>query len=67
MVMSSAGLGLENAPEAIVNDRPILSSERMLHKDYDRNGSLEKKINGREPEGACRPDELSGGKLQVVK
>jgi hypothetical protein len=23
-------------PAAIVNDRPILSSERMLHTDYDR-------------------------------
>jgi hypothetical protein len=31
-------------PEAIVNDRPILSSERMLFKDYDRNCSIEKKF-----------------------
>jgi hypothetical protein len=23
-------------PAAIVNDRPILSSERMLHRDYNR-------------------------------
>jgi hypothetical protein len=29
---------------AIVNDRPLLSSERMLHKDYDRKGSVENKI-----------------------
>jgi hypothetical protein len=27
----------------IVNDKPILSSERMLHKDYDRRGSIKKK------------------------
>jgi hypothetical protein len=30
-------------PTAIVNDRPILSSERMLHKDYNRKYSFEKK------------------------
>jgi hypothetical protein len=30
--------------EAIVNDRPILSSERMLHKDYNRRFSVGKKI-----------------------
>jgi hypothetical protein len=29
-------------PAAIVNDRPILSSERMLYKDYDRRCSFEK-------------------------
>jgi hypothetical protein len=28
----------------IVNDRLILSSERMLHKDYDRKCSIEKNI-----------------------
>jgi hypothetical protein len=27
-----------------VNDRPILSSERMLHKDYDSKCSVAKKI-----------------------
>jgi hypothetical protein len=30
-------------PAAIVNDKPILSSESMLHKDYDRRCSIEKK------------------------
>jgi hypothetical protein len=30
-------------PAAIVNDRSIFSSERMLQKDHDRKGSLEKK------------------------
>jgi hypothetical protein len=29
-------------PAAIVNDRPILSSERMLHKDYNCKCSVEK-------------------------
>jgi hypothetical protein len=38
MAMSPAGLGPENDcagkdQQAIVNDRPILSSERVLHKD----------------------------------
>jgi hypothetical protein len=45
--MSLAGLGPENdcAGEeraAIVNDRLILSSERMLHKDCNRKCSVEK-------------------------
>jgi hypothetical protein len=30
-------------PAAIINDKPILSSERMLHKDYDCRCSIEKK------------------------
>jgi hypothetical protein len=58
VVKSPAGLGPENdcAGEgelaAFVNDRPILSSERMLHKDYYRKGSVENKITGRESQGA---------------
>jgi hypothetical protein len=31
-------------PAAIVNDRPILSSERMLHNDYDHMCSIEKNL-----------------------
>jgi hypothetical protein len=31
-------------PAAIVNDSPILSSERMLYKDYDHRCSFEKNI-----------------------
>jgi hypothetical protein len=27
-------------PRIFIRDKPILSSERMLHKDYDRNGSV---------------------------
>jgi hypothetical protein len=29
---------------AIVNNRPILSSERMLHKDYESKYSVEKML-----------------------
>jgi hypothetical protein len=39
----------------------------MLHKDYDRKGSIEKKNSGCDPQGAWRQDELIGGKLPVVK
>jgi hypothetical protein len=49
-----------------VRDNPSFSSERMLHKDYDRKDSVEK-ISGREPQGARRQDELIGGKPPVVK
>jgi hypothetical protein len=38
----------------------------MLRKDYDRKHSVEK-IAGRESQGACRQDELIGGKPPVVK
>jgi hypothetical protein len=34
-------------PVAIINDRSILSSDRMLHKDYNRKRSVEKKNTGR--------------------
>jgi hypothetical protein len=52
---------------AIVNDRPILSSERMLYKDYDRRCLFQKKKSGRESQGNRRQDELIGGILPVVK
>jgi hypothetical protein len=45
---------------AIINDRAILSSGRILHKHYDRKGSFEVNIAGREPQGAWRQDELIG-------
>jgi hypothetical protein len=39
----------------------------MLHKDYDRMGSIAKKKNfGRDPQGAWRQDEQIRGKLPVV-
>jgi hypothetical protein len=53
-------------PAAIVNYRPITSSEGMLHKDYDRKCSHENNT-GRESQGACRQDELINGKSSVVK
>jgi hypothetical protein len=39
----------------------------MLHKDYDRKYSAEKKNIGRGSQEACRQDELIGGKTPVVK
>jgi hypothetical protein len=39
----------------------------MLHKDYGRKCSVEKKIAGREFQGVCRQDELIGGKPPVIK
>jgi hypothetical protein len=54
-------------PAAIVNDRLILSSERMLYKDYDRKCSIEKKNSGRESQGARPQDELIGDKPPFVK
>jgi hypothetical protein len=58
---------LASASSKIVNDRPILSSERMLHKDYDRKCSVEQKIIGRESKGVCSQEGLIGGKPPVVK
>jgi hypothetical protein len=39
----------------------------MLHKDYDRKCSIEKKKSGRESQGTWHQDELIGGKPPVVK
>jgi hypothetical protein len=51
-----------------IRDKPIHSSERALHKDYYRKGSVakKKKISGREPQGPWRQDQLIGGKPPVV-
>jgi hypothetical protein len=38
-------------PSIFVRDKPILSDERMLHKNCDLNGSIEK-ISGRDPQEA---------------
>jgi hypothetical protein len=53
-------------PSIFIREKPILSSERILHKDYDRKGSVEK-ISGREPQEAWSQDKLIGGKPSVVK
>jgi hypothetical protein len=50
----------------IMTDNPIFSSERMLHKENDGKGLVEK-ISGREPQGAWRQDKLFGGKPPAVK
>jgi hypothetical protein len=50
-----------------IRDKPIFSSERMLHKDYYRKGSVEKKISGRESQGAWGQDELIDDKPPLVK
>jgi hypothetical protein len=39
----------------------------MLYKDYGSKYSDEKQSAGRESQGACRQDELIGGKPPVVK
>jgi hypothetical protein len=49
-----------------IREKPIPSSERMLHKDYDCKGSVAK-ISGRDPLDAWRQDELIGGKPLVIK
>jgi hypothetical protein len=39
-------------PSIFIKDKPIFSSERMLHKNYYRKDSVEKKISGRESQAA---------------
>jgi hypothetical protein len=49
-----------------IRETPIFSSEKMLHKDSARKGTVENN-SGRESQGAWRQDELIGGKPAVVK
>ena len=35
---------LVERPSIFIRDKPIFSSERLLHKDYDRKGSVVKEI-----------------------
>jgi hypothetical protein len=70
--MGPAGLGPENvcagkSQQQLYTTEPILSSKRMLHNDYERKCSVEKKATGRESQGSCSQDELIGGKPPVVK
>jgi hypothetical protein len=53
-------------PAAVINDRLIISSKRMLYKDYESKCSAEKNASG-ESEGTCRQHELIGGEPPVVK
>jgi hypothetical protein len=50
-----------------ISDKPIFSSERMLHKNYYRKSSVEKKKSGPGSQGAWRQDELIGGEPTVLK
>jgi hypothetical protein len=53
-------------PSIFIRDKPILWSQRMLHEDYDRKGSVEI-LSGRESQGARRQEEMIGGNLPVEK
>jgi hypothetical protein len=54
-------------PADIMNERSILSSERMLYEDYDSKCLIGEKNSGCESQWAWRQDELIGGKPPVVK
>jgi hypothetical protein len=61
---------LDKSPGIFIGDKSTLSSESMLHKDYDRKGSAGGGgggISGREPQGAWRQDELLGDKPPTLK
>jgi hypothetical protein len=49
-----------------IRAKPIISSERILLKDYDRNGSVAKNSD-REARGAWRQDEQIGAKPPAIK
>jgi hypothetical protein len=54
-------------PSIFIRAKPIFSSEKTLHKDYDYKDSAEKKNSGHESQEAWRLDELVGSKPLVVK
>jgi hypothetical protein len=58
---------LDERPSIFLRDKPIFSSEKMLHNDYYRKSLVEKKISARGSQGAWRQGELIGGKPPVVK
>jgi hypothetical protein len=39
----------------------------MLHKNYDRKGTVSNQMSGRDTQGAWLQDEVIGGKPPVVK
>jgi hypothetical protein len=43
---------LDERPRIFIRNKPIFSSERMLHEDYYRKGSVGKKFCGRESQRA---------------
>jgi hypothetical protein len=54
-------------PNLFIGDNFIVSSERMLHKEHDCKGSVEKKNSGRGSLGTRREDELIDGRRPVIK
>jgi hypothetical protein len=42
----------DERPSIFLRDKPIFSSERMIHNGYYRKSSVEKKISGRGSQGA---------------
>jgi hypothetical protein len=52
-------------PSIFIRDNQILSSERILHRDYNSKDSIEKSISSRETKMAWRQDELIGSKPQL--
>jgi hypothetical protein len=48
---------LDRRPSIFIRDKPIFSSERMLHKDYDCKDSVEEKILGPKSQEAWNQDE----------
>jgi hypothetical protein len=58
---------LDERPIIFTRDKPILLSERMLHKDHDHKGSVGKENSGRESQGAWCQDKLIGSKLSDVR
>jgi hypothetical protein len=53
-------------PSIFIRDKPNFSSQRLLHKDYGRKGSVEKSLV-RGSQGAWRQDEMIRCKPPVVK
>jgi hypothetical protein len=50
---------LDETPGIFIRDKPIFSSERMLHKDYYYQGSVGgNKISGRGSQEAWQQDEM---------
>jgi hypothetical protein len=43
---------LDERPSIFIRDKPIFSSERLLHKDFFLKGSVKNIIFAREPQGA---------------
>jgi hypothetical protein len=50
-----------------MTDKPTISSERMLHKDYDRKSFSYIKGSGNEPQEARLQDEIIAGKRPAEK